>query len=145
MTAVPIPIEKCMSTVLFLAAPKDTIADASRRMKLHGVRHMPVVDGRRIVGILSEKDILLIESLRNSDPTRVLVEQVMTQDLYTADPLDSLARVAHEMDERRIGSAVVARDGQLLGIFTTTDALRVLAVVMRDSDLVLPTELEQDL
>ena len=145
MSPLPTPVEKCMSTVLFVVGPKDTIADASRRMKLHGVRHMPVVDGRRIVGILSERDVRLVEGLHGADPSRVLVEQAMTSEPYLVDPLDSLARVAHEMAQRRIGSVIVARGGELRGLFTTTDALRVLAVVLQGEDFRWPAEIEPGL
>ncbi|MBL8862948.1 MAG: CBS domain-containing protein [Planctomycetes bacterium] len=145
MTPVPTPIEKCMSTVLFVAAPKETIADAARRMKLHSIRHMPVVDGGRVVGILSDRDVAVVEALKSLDTSRILVEDAMTSDPYVVDPLDSLARVANTMAERKIGSAVVARNGQLMGLFTTTDALRVLCVVLAAANATLPPEVEAEL
>jgi acetoin utilization protein AcuB len=140
-----VPIEKCMSSVLFVVGPKDPVADAARRMKLHAVRHMPVVDGRRLVGILSERDVRLVEGLHGVDPARVLVEHAMTPEPYVVDPLDALARVAQEMAARRIGSAVVARNGELKGLFSTIDALRVLATLLRSGDAELPAEAEPEL
>jgi acetoin utilization protein AcuB len=121
------PIERYMSSVLVTVRSSETIADASRHMRLHGIRHLPVLDGEKLVGILSERDVGLIESLRDLDPTQVLVEDAMTEDPYQVDPEEPIARVVTEMAERRIGSAVVAHDGKLLGLFTTTDALRALA------------------
>lgn len=121
------PIERYMSSVLVLVGPKETIADASRHMRLHDIRHLPVVDGKKLVGILSQRDVYLIETLRDIDPTSVLVEEAMTRELYEVEPEEPITNVALHMAERRIGSAVVAHNGRLLGLFTTTDALRALA------------------
>lgn len=101
-----LPVENYMSSVLIVIDPKDTIAEAARRMRLHTIRHLPVVSKGRVVGILSQRDVYLIETLKDVDPARVLVEEAMTREIYTVEPDEPIHAVAKEMADRRIGSAI---------------------------------------
>lgn len=121
------PIERFMSSVLVVIAPEQPLLEAARLMRLHSIRHLPVVQKGKLVGILSQRDVHLLETLDDVDPARVLVEEAMVRDLYTVEPDEPVDRVASQMAERRIGTAVVAHGQKLLGLFTTTDALRSLA------------------
>ena len=58
-------------------------------------------------------------------------EDAMSQDCYAVTPESSLARVAEHMAEHKIGSAVVMEEGKVIGLFTTTDALNMLAKSIR--------------
>jgi acetoin utilization protein AcuB len=82
------------------------------------------------VGLLSQRDLHLIETLRDVDPKEVLVEEAMTQDAYTVAPETPLGGVAREMARHKYGSAVIVRGAEVLGIFTTTDALQALDTVL---------------
>lgn len=141
MIHAPRAIENYMSSVLVVIGPKDTLAEAARRMRLHSIRHLPVVDGKHVVGLLSQRDVYLVETFKGVEPSRVLVEEVMRKEPYVVEAEDAVTKVASEMAERRIGSAVVAHNGKLLGLFTTTDALRALATVLRSSEPVVPREI----
>jgi CBS domain-containing protein len=127
MSHVAIPIQHYMSSVLVVIEPERTIAEASRLMRLHSIRHLPVVSKGKVVGLISQRDVYLIETLKDIDPAQVAVEEAMVREVFTADPEEPVYRVATEMAERKIGSTVVSRDGKLLGLFTSTDALRALA------------------
>lgn len=126
------PIERFMSTVLVVIAPEQPLMEAARLMRLHSIRHLPVVRKGRLVGILSQRDVHLLETLQDVDPARVLVEEAMVRDVFTVEPDEPIDRVASGMAERRIGTAVVAHGDKLLGLFTTTDALRALAAFAID-------------
>ena len=93
------------------------------------VRHLPVLHGGTLVGVVSERDIALVESLPGVDMDQVSVDEAMTEDPYTAATDASLSQVSTEMAERRIGAAIVVEgdDERVVGVFTTTDALRALA------------------
>jgi CBS domain-containing protein len=106
------------------AAQRRAGSDADR-----GVRHLPVLEGGKLVGILSQRDALLVETLRDIDPTKVQVEDAMTADVYVVSPDESLVQVAEAMADHKYGCAVVMDSGHLSGIFTTVDALRALMVV----------------
>ncbi len=99
---------------------------AQRMMHDHGIRHLPVLDGGKLVGLLSERDVLLVESLPGTDPTEVRAEEAMSQDILTANPDAALADVVETMVERKLGSAVAIDGEHVVGVLTTVDALRAL-------------------
>ncbi len=94
------------------------------------VRHLPVLSGGKLVGVLSQRDLYLVETLRDVDPEKVTVEEAMTADVYTASVDDRLADVVLGMAQARIGCAVILDHDKTVGVFTTTDAMRVLADVL---------------
>jgi acetoin utilization protein AcuB len=104
-----------------------TMAEAHPLMRKWKVRHLPVLERRRLVGLVSLGDLHLIETLKDVDPSQVPVEDAMTPDPYTVTPDARLPAVAREMEARKLGSALVVRNGEILGIFSTTDALRALS------------------
>jgi acetoin utilization protein AcuB len=117
----------------FMTAPVHTIgvqeplAEAHELMNRYAIRHLPVLEGGKLVGMLSQRDLHLIETLKDVDPEVVTVEEAMNQDILTVKPEASLEEVARQMAEHKYGSAIVIRDDRhVLGIFTSTDALRVL-------------------
>jgi len=99
---------------------------AQDRMRSYGVRHLPVLDGGKLTGILSQRDALLVETLRDVDPAKVPVEDAMSTDVYVVAPETPLEVVAGAMAEHKYGCAVVMDGKHVVGIFTTVDALRAL-------------------
>jgi acetoin utilization protein AcuB len=104
-----------------------TLAEAHRMMRAHRCRHLPVLSGGRLVGIVSERDLLVVEALRDVSSDHVSVEEAMTAEVFTVDPDEKLESTALDMAEHKYGSAVVIERGRVVGVFTTTDALRALA------------------
>jgi acetoin utilization protein AcuB len=103
------------------------LASAHRIMREHRIRHLPVLQGGKLVGIVSERDLHLVETFRDVDPETVAVSEAMTADAYVVRPETTLRSVATEMAERKYGCAVVMTDRKVVGVFTTVDALRALA------------------
>lgn len=103
-----------------------TLARASEVMRAHGIRHLPVLEGGALLGLLSVRDVYLIETLRDVDETTVTVEEAMSAEPYAVKPETPLAEVVQTMEERKYGAAVVMRGREVAGIFTTIDALRAL-------------------
>lgn len=103
---------------------------ARKLMREHAIRHLPVLDGGELVGIVSDRDIALIETLRDVDPEFVKVSEAMTSEVFAVKPDASLEEVAATMAERKYGAAVVVDRGKVVGVFTTVDGLRTLASVL---------------
>jgi acetoin utilization protein AcuB len=99
----------------------------------HGIRHLPVLHGGELVGIVSDRDLHLVESLDGVDPRLVTVSDAMSQETYVVTADAPLAEVARRMAEKKYGSAIVLKDGKVVGIFTTVDACRALADRLRPS------------
>jgi acetoin utilization protein AcuB len=119
---------------------KSTVREAHDLMKEHGIRHLPVVDDGELVGVVSERDLQMIESLADV-LIAVPVERVMRVRPFvvTSDaPLDEVAGI---MATGKYGSAIIlGRDG-IEGIFTTVDACRALSdVLIRSADETLRSE-----
>jgi acetoin utilization protein AcuB len=99
-------------------------------MRANGIRHLPVLHGGKLVGIVSLRDLHLVETFRDVNTEEVRVEEAMTQDVYAVEPKTPLKEVVSEMAERKLGSAVVVEGTKVVGVFTTTDALDTLAGVL---------------
>lgn len=108
--------------------PHQSIDLARQWMDDMKVRHLPVRSGGKLVGILSERDLNLVAGLQRSKDALQTVEDAMISEVRTVTDSRKLKDVAQEMIEHRIGCVlVVGKDESLLGIFTDTDALRILA------------------
>jgi acetoin utilization protein AcuB len=123
-------IEQYMSSVALTVSPEQSMAEAIRLMRLHEIRHLPVLKNGRVVGMLSQRDIYLMQSFDHAQPATVPIEEVMTTDPYMVEPETPVDHVAREMARRKLGSAIVARGERLCGLFTSTDALLALAAVV---------------
>ena len=120
-------IQKYMTTGPHSIAPDLFLSDAQHIMWNNRIRHLPVVEDGKLVGLLSDRDIKLIESLKDVDPSTVLVSDAMSEDVFTVSPTSMLDDVSREMASHKYGSAVVMQNGKVVGMFTTTDALQALA------------------
>lgn len=108
------------------------MSQAHEMMRAHRIRHLPVLEAGKLVGIVSERDLHLMETLPGGDPDDIAVEEAMIEDVYVVGADDPVDTVVEEMADHKYGCAVIVnRRGLVDGIFTTVDALQVLADVLR--------------
>ncbi len=108
----------------------ESLSTAHRMMGEHRVRHLPVLDHGELVGIVTQRDLYLIESIRGVDIDDDVVDDAMSTDVYAVLPDAAIAQVAKHMMRNRYGCAVVMERERVVGIFTVTDALRLVAAVV---------------
>ncbi|WP_433927286.1 CBS domain-containing protein [Sorangium cellulosum] len=130
MSTSTLRIQDCMTR-----SPHSIVADqkvglARSLMRGHRVRHLPVLRGGRLVGMISERDIYWIETLKEEEGDDLLVSEAMSPSPYAVAPDAPLSEVVREMAEHKYGSAVVLKGEHVVGVFTTTDALAVLAALL---------------
>jgi acetoin utilization protein AcuB len=77
--------------------------------------------------MLTQRDLALVETLKDVDPRNVKVEDAMSTEVYTVSPDAALDEVVGEMAEKKYGSAVVVSNQKVVGIFTTVDVCAALA------------------
>jgi len=123
-----------MTRAVHSVGRKQSLKKAHDMMRKHQIRHLPVLDGGKLVGLVSLRDLTLVEGLPDVDPTVVVVEEAMTQVPYTVTRDAELGEVAREMARRKLGSAVVVRRDKVIGVFTTVDALRALSDTLAELD-----------
>lgn len=131
-------VEQYMSRFPHCVAPEHSLAAAHRLMRRHQIRHLPVMDGRKLVGIVSQRDLYFLETLTDVNSEIVTVVEAMQEEVMTVDPSTPIPLVAGWMADRKAGSVVVVRGEQVLGIFTAMDALKVLAEASSSSELLQP-------
>lgn len=107
------------------------MALAHQMMRKYSIRHLPVLHAGKVVGMVTMRDLHLLETLPDVDPHETGVEEAMSTDVFEVERAAPLADVADTMAARKLGSAVIVERGAVIGVFTTTDALRALAAALR--------------
>lgn len=126
------PVSRFMTRQPWTLPKEATFTEALRLMHTKHIRHVPVLEDGKLLGIVSERDLHVVEALSRCNPDEVCVHEAMIADVYTVTEDDSLDEIVDAMVERRCGSAIILdRDHHVTGIFTATDAMRVLGEVLR--------------
>ena len=121
------PVRECMSHLPAEVDRREPLSAVVQRMRERHCHHVPIMDGPRLYGILSRDDLQEL-TLHNETPAKDLVAgDVCTRDALTVGPMDPIVEVAQAMIDRRTSSALVMDGGVLVGIFTNTDALKLIA------------------
>jgi len=126
-------IESVMTRNPITVSGNTLLNEAQAIMISRNLRHLPVIEDDKVVGVVSDRDILLAqlahEGLDNRNALRV--SDISTLSVFAVTPQSPLADVVEEMARQHIGSALVMEGDALVGIFTATDACRQLARVLR--------------
>lgn len=105
---------------------EQSLRSAHEIMRAEGIRHLPVLHGGKLVGVVSLRDLDWVESRPKVDPETIAVEEAMSSELYVVQEDAPLPDVARHMRDNRIGSAIVTRGRDVVGVFTAVDALTAL-------------------
>lgn len=98
-------------------------------MQEHGIRHLPVLENEKVVGVLSERDVLT--HIGKNWEKMIKVDEIMNNSILSVYANDNLGEVAYQLSSQKKGSAIVLdSDGNLFGIFTTIDALNALVEII---------------
>lgn len=137
-------VEDIMSRQVITIGEEDTLDVIREQMETHGVRHIPVVDGRKLVGLVSQRDLLRFSTseLRPSRVSQVLEQRtndtfavhLMTRKIVTVRPETPLVEAAALLVKHKFGCLpVTATDGSLLGIVTSHDFVKKLIELLNGS------------
>lgn len=139
MTA--IRVKEIMQAEVVTLSANDTLDLVDTIMRLGRIRHMPVVSGKRVVGIVSQRDLFLAgvssalhfrESAEREWLAKIRVGEVMTQPVHTTSPDSAVREAVDRMLAQRIGCLPVVEDGELMGLLSESDCLRLLARVLAE-------------
>lgn len=127
-----VTVERFMTHAPLTIRYDEPLSEARRLMREHGVRHLPVLAGGKLVGVVSQRDLHFFEALAGVDPDRIAVSEAMSTDTYAVGPRTTLRRAAAEMAEQRYGSVVVMDKERVIGILTTVDGMRALSLLLSE-------------
>ena len=100
--------------------------EAARRMSSEDVGSLPVVDGEMLVGMVTDRDLVLHVIAKDLDPHKVAVADVCSGNPVTADPEDSLEDAVQRMASEQVRRLPVVTDGRLVGILAQADVARAV-------------------
>lgn len=124
-------IQKFMTSMPHTIGADIELKKAKAMMSEYHIRHLPVLEGGKLVGVITDRDISLASSFQGD--AELKVDDVMMPMTYTVRPEASLDAVVAQMAEHKYGCAIVKQDNdKVVGIFTAVDALRVLSDVLHD-------------
>jgi len=131
-------IQQWMKHPVHCVKPLDTIAHAREIMEMHRINQLPVITGGRLVGIITDRDVRAAypsvfdappltakkpRPVQTSSPESVTVEMVMTPNVLTLCPHDSVPEAARLMRRERVGAVPIIENGRLVGILARSDVL----------------------
>jgi CBS domain-containing protein len=115
-------VKDIMTRNVDVVSPGDTLEKAARKMEELNVGPLPVCEGNRVVGILTDRDITIRATAAGADPKETLVYEAMTQDLVNCYEDQDVAEAAKIMKEKQIRRLLVLnRSNDLVGIVTLGD------------------------
>ncbi len=123
-------VARYMTREPYAVSASASLAEANALMHAHAIRHIPVIDGGQLTGVVSRADVAAISNLPGVDLAHVEVARVMSAPLrvWGDTPLDEVAQL---MSHARAECVVVLGGHGVAGIFTATDALAALSEVLR--------------
>ncbi len=127
-------VSKIMSQDLRTVSPIQNLSEVRQLMEDYGIRHVPVLDGQHLVGILSRTDIMRAswgvtrqEERDNREMLQaILVSEAMSPKPVAVAPHTTIREAAEALAELDLSALPVVQDDELVGIVTTTDLIRYL-------------------
>ena len=130
------PVSSIMTREVVTLKNTDTLENAEQQFKAKKIRHIPIVKGSKVIGILSYTDLLRISfadafsedthEVDTSVYTLFTIEQVMARNLVSVSPNATVKEVAEIFAAREFHALPVIDEGTLVGIVTTTDLIKYL-------------------
>lgn len=127
-----VPVSQIMSKELITLTPKDSLYDAEKLFKQYNIRHLPIVEDKKLVGVVSYSDLLKISyaDVNEEDDIETVVydmysiPQLIAKSPVTVSSDTNIKDVTETLANHTFHSIPVVDDGELVGIVTTTDLLK---------------------
>jgi len=103
----------------------ESLADAAQIMWENDCGVLPIIkDGRKVIGMITDRDICMAAAMRDTNPSHVSVEEVMTRQVYFVNPEDDIDQALQAMQEHKIRRLpVVNTEGELEGVLSMNDVV----------------------
>ncbi len=134
-------VRELMTTEVTTVQETDALIDAAMIFSRSTVRHLPVLRGKQLVGVITERDVKrfapgLLSGVSSDQYQQVMestpLARVMTREMLTVKADQPVSEAVNLLYSKRIGCLPVVENNELVGIITTTDMLRLMAQMMKD-------------
>ncbi len=134
-------VEDVMTDPVLTLTPEQTLSDAISLLRSKRIRHLPVVDETKLVGIVTDRDVKkatpsVLSGVQQEEYENALVTikvaQLMTRDPITVTRKSKLKNAVEIFIEKKVGALPVVDNGNLVGILTEIDILRVAHDLLPD-------------
>ena len=134
-------VEDAMTSAVVTLSPDETLRDAINLLRSKRIRHLPVVDASRLVGIVTDRDVKratpsvlsgMAKAEYDSALLKMRVAQFMTREPVTVTRKSGLKTAVGIFIDKKVGALPVVDDGHLVGILTEIDVLRVAYDLLSD-------------
>lgn len=127
-------VEEVMSRAPFVLSPDSTIAEAAEYMRDGAIGDVLVVDGGQLVGLVTDRDIVIRAVAQHRDPDTTQLSAVCSEDLFTVEPDDTVDTVERIMRDRAVRRMPVVKNGRPVGMVTLADLTAAIdsAAALRD-------------
>ena len=134
-------VRDIMTTDLTTLREDETMLDATLVFARAGIHHIPIMNGKHLVGLVTDKDLKhyspsILSGLPIEEYNRLMestpLSKIMTRILLTIEPEQSVREAAQILNDRRIGCLPVVEGSELKGIVTTTDLVKLLLHLLKE-------------
>ena len=124
-------VNQAMTLKVLAIDPTEMLSHAYSIMKKRNVRHLPVVAEDKLLGIITESDVLRYANFDTGvcRLPNIMVDEIMSKNVITCSPEATIAEVSLKMVDHRINCVPVIKDDHLVGLITATDLLRLLSKI----------------
>ncbi|MDQ3912352.1 MAG: CBS and ACT domain-containing protein [Actinomycetota bacterium] len=128
-------VRDSMTRDVMTLSPQTTAAEALALCREKGIRHLPIMEEGRLVGIVSDRDLrsatpALGDPARAEALQQIRIEDAMIRDVLTAHPEDPIEQAANTMREKKVGCLPVLEADDLVGILTSSDVMEALVYLI---------------
>ena len=114
-------VKDAMTAEVKTAGPSQSLTDVARLMKQEDVGSVPVVDGERLIGVVTDRDIVVRGIADGSDPHAIKAGDIASRDVVTVRPDDDLDQALRLMAQHQVRRLPVVDDGHLVGVVAQAD------------------------
>jgi len=124
-------IQKYMTYQPNAIESSESLEEASKMMSELQIRHLPVMEQNKVVGVISDRDIKSVLSIAGVFSEKTLIKDICHENPYQVSPDTPLHEVVDEMAEKHYGCALVIQNENLVGVFTTVDVCKTLSELLQ--------------
>ena len=125
-------ISDVMTTIPARLEDTASLETGRRLIERYNVRHLPVMREGKLVGVLSDRDLQVALAVSGTSAVTTTVRMAMEEPAFQVDMNVPVETVAEAMARDKFGCAVIVKGDEVRGIFTTTDALFLLAKTLKE-------------